>query len=408
MQIGVAGLRYWSVRDRHIGYFMIYYRFYPMRVKVMHIRYRVELTAEERGYLEAFTSQGRQRVRALKRAQILLLADGGVRREEEIVEALGVSSSTVYRVKREFVEYGLEAALSEGARPGRPRKTGAHEDALLVSIACSAPPPGRCRWTLSLLAARWVALTDMEAVSLESIRQRLKANQLKPWQQKMWCLGQMDAASSAQMEHILDVYAEPSCPERPLVNVDEATKQLVGEVQAGRPMAPGQVNKIDYEYERKGVATIFVCFDQHRGWRHAKATKTKKAGDFAELMRELVDEHYPEAERIRVVLDNYSTHQPAALYRAFPAPAARRLLRKLAFHYTPKHASWLNRVEIEIGNMNQQCLDRRIDSMGLLQSELAAWETQRNQEKASINWLFDVDKARTKLHRAYDNLTGQN
>ena len=374
----------------------------------MHITYRVELTAAERTYLETFTSQGKQRVRALKRAQILLLADGRGMTDQAITAALSVSTSTVYRVKRDFVEYGLDAALSEGGRSGPPRKTGAHEDALLVSIACSTPPAGRCRWTLSLLAERWVALTDMEQVSMETIRQRLKANQLKPWQQKMWCLGQMDAAYIAQMEHILDVYAEPSCPERPLVNVDEAGKQLVGEVQAGRPMTPGQVSKLDYEYERKGVANIFVCFDRHRGWRHAKVTHTRKATDFAELMRELVDVHYPAAECVRVVLDNLNTHQPASLYRAFPAPEARRLLRKLAFHYTPKHASWLNMVEIEIGNMNQQCLDRRIDSMDLLESELAVWETRRNRERASINWMFDVDKARTKLHRAYDKLTGQN
>ena len=373
----------------------------------MNITYRVLLTAAERDYLEAFTSQGRQRVRALKRAQVLLLADGGVRREEEIVEALGVSTSTVYRVKRDFVEYGLEAALREGVRPGRPRKTGTHEDALLVSIACSDPPAGCCRWTLSLLAARWVALTDMEEVSLECIRQRLKANQLKPWRQKMWCVGQLDAAYIAQMEHILDVYAEPSCPEAPVVNVDEAGKQLVGDVNAGKPMSPGRVSKVDYEYERKGVANIYLCFDRHRGWRHAKVTKTKKATDFAQLMRELVDVHYPDAECIRVVLDNLNTHQPASLYRAFPAPEARRLLRKLEFHYTPKHASWLNMVEIEIGNMNRQCLDRRIDSMDLLESELAVWETRRNRERASINWLFDVDKARTTLHQAYDNLTGQ-
>ena len=199
----------------------------------MPITYRVELTADERAYLEEFTSQGRQRVRALKRAQVLLLADGGGRREAEIVEALGVSSSTVYRVKRDFVEYGLAAALSEGSRPGQPRKTGAHEDALLVSIACSTPPAGRYRWTLSLLAERWVALTDMEAVSLECIRQRLKANRLKPWQQKMWCVGQLDVAYIAQMEHILDLYAEPSCPEAPVVNVDEAGRQLVGGGQRG-------------------------------------------------------------------------------------------------------------------------------------------------------------------------------
>ena len=183
---------------------------------------------------------------------------------------------------------------------------------------------------------------------------------------------------------------------------------LLDMTQAGRPMAPGQVSKVDYEYERKGVANIYLCFDRHRGWRHTKVTKTKTATDFAELMRELVDVHYPDAERIRVVLDNLNTHRPASLYRAFPAPEARRVLRKLDFHYTPKHASWLNMVEIEIGNMNQQYLDRRIDSMDLLKSELAAWETRRNRERASINWMFDVDKARTRLDRAYDKLTGQN
>lgn len=374
----------------------------------MRITYRVALTADERAYLEEFTSQGVRRVRALKRAQILLLSDGQGMTGQAIVEALGVSTSTVYRVQRDFVEYGLEAALSEGSRPGQPRKTGAHEDALLVSIACSTPPAGCCRWTLSLLAERWVALTDMEDVSLECIRQRLKSNELKPWQVKMWCVGQLDATYIAQMEHILDVYAEPPCPARPVVNVDEAGKQLVGEVNAGKPMSPGQVSKVDYEYERKGMANIYLCFDRHRGWRHAKVTQTKKAVDFAELMRELVDVHYPDAECIRVVLDNLNTHQPASLYRAFPAPEARRVLRKLEFHYTPRHASWLNMVEIEIGNMNRQCLDRRIDNLDLLQSELAAWETRRNEERASINWLFDVDKARTKLHRAYDKLTGQN
>ena len=374
----------------------------------MHITYRVDLSEAERAHLQHITTQGKCRVRMLKRAQILLLAAGQGRTDKAITEALSVSTSTIYRTKRDFVEYGMEAALSEGGRPGQPRKTDAYQDALLVSIACSAPPSGRCRWTLSLLAARWVALTDMEGVSLETIRQRMKANQLKPWQRKMWCLGQMDAAYIAQMEHILDLYAEAPSPDAPLVNFDEATKQLVGEVNAGRPMTPGQVSKTDYEYERKGVANIFLCFDRHRGWRHAKATDTKKTADFAELMRELVDAHYPDAKRIRVVLDNYSPHQPASLYRAFPAPEARRLLRKLAFHYTPKHASWLNMVEIEIGTMNRQCLDRRIATMDLLKTELAAWEKRRNQEKASITWLFDVDKARVKLHRAYDSLTGQN
>ena len=402
--VGVSGGLFFRFRDRHCVLIMINYPSHNYLDNAMNINYRIDLSADERAHLQQLTTLGRSQARQMTRAQILLMADQRAHTAKAITAALSVSTSTVYRTKREFVEYGIEAALSEGSRPGQPRKTDAYQDALLVSIACSKPPSGCCRWTLSLLAERWIALTDMEQVSMETIRQRLKANQLKPWQQKMWCLGQMDAAYIAQMEHILDLYAEPPSPTAPLVNFDEATKQLVADVNAGHPMTPGHVSKTDYEYERKGVANIFLCFDRHRRWRHAKVTATKKAADFAEVMRALVDEHYPEAERIRVVLDNYATHQPASLYRAFPAPEARRLLRKLEFHYTPKHASWLNMVEIEIGNMNQQCLDRRISTMADITAELAAWEDRRNQDQASINWLFDVDKARVKLNRAYEKL----
>lgn len=374
----------------------------------MNIKYLIELTADERQQLLETTSKGRPGARMIKRANILLMADARQYTDTEIAETLSAGTSTVYRTKRDFVEYGLEVALAEDDRPGGARKLDAKEEALLVSIACSKPPDGRSRWTLQLLAGRLIALTDHEHLSIETIRRRLKEKDLKPWQKKMWCIPKLDADFVAQMEHILDLYAEPANLARPIVNFDEALKQLVADTRKPKPMKPGRPAKQDYEYRRVGTANIFLFFDRHRGWRKAKPTEHKGNVDFAECMRDLVDIHYPEVETVRVVLDNLNTHRPASLYKAFPAEEARRILRRLEFHYTPKHASWLNMVEIEIGNMNQQCLDRRIPDWQILEKELSAWETSRNSGKATINWLFNIDKARKKLTRAYDGLNQSN
>jgi len=387
---------------------MIFYHGTHSRDNAMNIKYIVELTEEERAYLLELTSKGKGKARMIKRANILLMADRRQNDEEQIAELLSVGSSTIYRTKRDFVEEGLEVALEEGKRLGQPRKLDANREALLVSIACSKPPEGRCQWTLSLLTDELITLTEGEPVSRETVRRRLKDNALKPWQKKMWCISSMNADYVAQMEHVLDLYAEAPDSKRPVVNFDEAMKQLVSDVSEPSPVQSGQPAKIDYEYKRAGMANIFMFFDRHRGWRKAKVTQYKKSPDFAECMRDLVDIHYPDAEVVRVVMDNYSTHRPASLYKAFPPEEARRILRRLEFHYTPKHASWLNMVEIEIGNMNQQCLNRRISDRDYLISELAVWESKRNREKATINWMFNVDAARSKLTRAYDKLIGQN
>jgi len=370
----------------------------------VNIKYLVELTADERNQLLEITSRGRQPARIVKRANILLMADGWQHSDEEIAEALSAGTSTVYRIKRDFVEYGLDVALSEGDRPGGTRKLDANEEALLVSIACSEPPQGSSCWTLQLMADRMVKLTDHPQLSRETVRRRLKEKELKPWQKKMWCIPKLDVDFVAQMEHILDLYAEPPNAAKPVVNFDEALKQLVADTRKPKPAKPGQPAKQDYEYRRVGTANIFLFFDRHRGWRHAKPTEHKGNVDFAECMRDLVDIHYPHAQTVRVVLDNLNTHRAGALYKAFPPAEARRILRRLEFHYTPTHASWLNMVEIEIGNMNQQCLDRRIPDWTTLVQELAAWEKRRNKKKASITWLFNVDKARKKLTRAYHGL----
>ena len=250
-----------------------------------------------------------------------------------------------------------------------------------------------------------VSLTDHGSLSRETVRRRLAENDLKPWHKKMWCIPKVNAEYVARMEDVLDLYAEAPDPRRPVVCFDESPIQLIGEVRQSIPAAPRQPQRIDYEYRRNGTANLFVGLDAHRPWRSVKVTERRTSDDFALCMRELVDLHYPKAECIRVVLDNLSTHTPAALYAAFPASEARRLLRRIEFHYTPKHASWLNMVEIEIGVLKRQCLNRRIDNQLHLAAEIAAWQNQRNEHGARIKWMFSTQQARAKMAYAYPTPT---
>jgi len=310
-----------------------------------------------------------------------------------------VGGSTVYRTKRRFVRGNLEAALREEPRPGAARKLSGKEEALLVATACSNPPKGRARWTLELLADELVRLTEHDDISRETVRRRLAENELKPWRKDMWCIPQVDGEFVARMEDVLDLYAEAPDPKRPVVCFDESPTQLIGEVRQPIKAEPGQIERYDCEYKRNGTANLFIFLDVHRPWRKVKVTDSRTAVDFAACMQELVDVHFPKAERIRVVLDNLSTHSVGALYQAFPPDQARRLLRRLEFHYVPKHASWLNMVEIEIGVLRCQCLDRRIDNPQHLISEIAVWERQRNTSRARIKWMFTTQKARAKMGR---------
>src|SRR3954454_6176997 len=366
----------------------------------MNIRYRVELNEVKQAQLHRLISGGKHAARKVKRAQILLAADGGIS-DDDIAHAVSGSGSTVYRTKRRFVEGNLKLALSEEARPGAARKLSGKETALLVATACSNPPAGRKRWTLKLLAGEMVRLTNPEDLSHETVRRRLAEDDLKPWQRDMWCIPQVDGTYVARMEDVLDLYAEEPDPKRPVVCFDESPTQLIGEVPQPIPAEPGHPERFDYEYRRNGTVNLFVFLDAHRPWRRVKVTDQRTARDFAECMRELVDLHYPQAQQVRVVLDNLSTHSAGALYEAFPAPEAHRVLRRLEFHYTPKHASWLNMVEIEIGVLRGQCLDRRIGARDCLVSEIAAWEQQRNAAGSRITWMFTTERARTKMARAY-------
>jgi len=205
----------------------------------------------------------------------------------------------------------------------------------------------------------------------------------------------------AGMEDVLDLYNEPYGERLPVVNFDEKSKQLVAETRAVIPAAPGRPERFDYEYRRGGVANLFAFCAARAGWRHFNVTERHTKQDFAEQMRWLVDEGFPQAERIRVVLDNLKPHKPASLYERFKPEEARRILRKLEFHYTPKHGSWLNLVEIELSVLERQCLSRRIPDAATLEREVAAYEARRNETGATITWNFTVDDARRKLKRLY-------
>ena len=365
----------------------------------MNVRYRVELSQIERTELRALLSGGKHASRKLKRAQVLLAADAGAC-DEEIARSVGVSGSTVYRTKRRFVEGNLERALSEEPRPGAERKLTGKEEALLVATACASPPKGRARWTLKLLAGAIVKLTEHKSLSHETVRRRLAENDLKPWRKDMWCIPQVDGEYVARMEDVLDLYAEASDSRRPVVCFDESPVQLIGETRQPIPAKPGRLERYDYEYRRNGTANLFVLLDVHRPWRKVKLTERRAARDYAQCMRDLVDIHYPDAEIIRVVQDNYHPLRRRPL-SGVPARRSQADFATARFHYTPKHASWLNMVEIEIGVLRGQCLDRRIDDPKRLRREITAWERQRNAARSRIKWMFTTDKARAKMAGAY-------
>lgn len=322
-------------------------------------KYLVNLSKQEKAQLEELTKKGQSAARKIRRANIILLADEGLK-DKEIAKALNAAVTTVELVRKRLVEEGLEAALAErgSAGPcgtssmGRGRLTsggvglqraargkGALDDATL------GRPAGRGR------AGRGDKRRDAQACA--------RKGDVKPRLKKRWCIPEVGARFVWRMEDVLDLYEEPHDQRSPVVCFDELLCQLVAEKRTPLPPKPGRPARYDYEYERKGTANVFAFFEPEEGWRHLDVTERRTARDFALAMRRLADEHYPKAEKIRVVLDNLNTRTGAALYEAFEPAQARCLLRRLEFHHTPEHASWLNQVEIELSVLSRQCLSER-------------------------------------------------
>ena len=221
----------------------------------------------------------------------------------------------------------------------------------------------------------------------------------------MWCIPpKQNAEFVCAMENVLEVYQRPYDPRRPVVCMDETRKQLIRETRTPITAEPGRVMCYDYEYDRQGVANVFMFCEPLGGWRHASVTDRRTKVDWAEQIKDLVDVHYPQVDRITLVMDNLNTHVPASLYEAFEPQEARRLIERLEMVYTPKHGSWLNIAEIVLNVLGRQCLGRRVPDKSTLSQEIAAWEAQRNAEQTKVDWQFTTANARTKLKRLYPNL----
>jgi len=210
-----------------------------------------------------------------------------------------------------------------------------------------------------------------------------------------------NAAFVAAMEDVLDVYTRAHDPARPLVCLDETSKQLVAETRQPEPMRPGKPVRHDYEYKRNGTANLFMLFAPLEGWRHVEVTERRTAIDYAKILRDLADIHFPKADRIVLVQDNLNTHAPASLYEAFEPSEARRIIERFEWHYTPKHGSWLNLAESELAVLSGQCLARRIDDASTLKREVDAWQSRRNTTSAKASWRFTTTDARVKLKSLY-------
>ena len=374
-------------------------------------KYVVRLSVDEREQLQTLIRKGKSPAKRLLKARILLKADVSERGEgwsdSKIIEALETSESMVYRARKQLVEEGFEAVLSRKQRalPAVPPIFDGEKEAKLIALACSKPPKGRARWSLRLLESKVVELNIVDRASDSTIGRVLKKNTLKPHRRQQWVIPpKANSAFVAAMEDVLAVYTRPRDPECPLVCLDESSKQLLAETRVPVPMKPGRPARHDYEYERNGTANLFMMFAPLEGWRHVEVTDRHTAVDYAHVLKDLADTHFADAKTIVLVQDNLNIHSKASHYEAFPAAEARRLVERFEWHYTPKHGSWLDLAESELGVLTSQCLDRRIPDKQTLIDEIAAWEDDRNAQHTKANWHFTTPDARIKLKHLYPSI----
>jgi hypothetical protein len=371
-------------------------------------KFIVRLSSEERERLKELISKGKAAAKLVLKARILLKADqsddGPAWSDEKICQALDTNIAMVTRVRTKLVNQGLDAVFARKKRqtPPTPPIFDGERQAKLIALACSKPPPGYARWTLRLLAETVVEREIVATAHFNTVGRALKKNAIKPHLKQYWVIPPTaNAAFVAAMEDVLEVYTRAYDPARPLVCLDETSKQLVAETRAPIPLQAGRPARHDYEYERNGTANLFMLFAPLEGWRHVKVTERRTAIDYAHVLKDISDTHFKDAEKIVLMQDNLNTHAPASLYEAFPPAEARRLVDRFEWHYTPKHGSWLDMAESELAVLVTQCLDRRIPDRQSLQQEVAAWLRQRNAKHAKADWRFTTEDARIKLKRVY-------
>ena len=363
-------------------------------------RIAIQLSEEERKTLNCFRQKGLHHARENNRAHILAALDQQVP-DQQIRDVLGVSSMVIWRTRAAYHQKGLDFALRDEPRCGAPRKYAAAAAAEVSALACSPAPAGAKRWTLKLLVEAAQKRPGLAGVTQESIRQILKKNVLKPWRKSMWCVGKITAEYRERMYALLKLYEQPYNPEEPVVCMDEKSKQLLNQTRAQLPARPGRTAKEDCEYKRGGTCNIFVAVEPQGGHREIAVTARRTKVDFVAFIVGLLMGVYAKVKTLHLVMDNLNTHFASSFVQVLGAVAAAPILERIQFHYTPKHASWLNMAELEIGIMDKQCTGRRMPTQEFIAQEVLAWQQRRNSEKHKIKWKFTCQDADRKLGHHY-------
>lgn len=368
--------------------------------------YFISLSSEERGQLLSIVTKGTCSARTIRRAQVLLNLDGVEEfqhQKESLSQILEISQNTIHKIVKRYQTQGINCIYrKKRSTPPKAGKITGEVEAHLIALACHNPPEGYCKWTLRLLADKMVQMEYIDDISHTTVGTVLRKNCLKPHLVEEWCIPkEQNADFAACMEDVLEVYSRPYDEDYPVVCMDEKPLQLLADSRQGRRKSNGVLIQ-DSEYIRNGTCSIFMVTEPLAGYRHAKALEHRTKVDWANQMKWLADEVYPNVKKIILVCDNLNTHDKSSFYEAFPPAEALRLSKKFEFHYTPKHGSWLDIAEIELSSLSKQCLGkRRIDNIEDLNDELEKWHSDRNAKQTGVDWQFTTDDARIKLKHLY-------
>ena len=356
----------------------------------------MELTKTDKLKISEITRKGKNDARVIYRANALKFRNMGLTLIE-VAELLGITSRTVLNIEQNYEEFGLERALHDDSRPGTPIKLDDRVKSHIVATVCSEPPDGFDRWTLELIQSRIQKDKVVDSISLESVRIILQEHDLKPWQQKSWCVSELDEEFIEKMEDVLKVYEKPYNELKPVVCLDEKPIQLLDEVRPPSGIAPGEVKKVDYEYKRNGTCSVFCAIEPLAGKYINKVTERRTKDDFAKFVSSIARK-YETAEKIVLVMDNLNTHKKKSLTDFYGEEKGAAIWHRFDVHYTPKHGSWLNQAEIAINMYSRQCLGKsRIPDIELLRKKTKFWNRAVNQRAVTINWTFTRKKAREKF-----------
>jgi transposase len=353
------------------------------------------LTTEDREEILCLIKSSKD-ARAIYRANALNFRYKGLT-ASEVADFLEITPRTVFNIQRNYEEGGLKKALYDDPRPGTPYQFDDRVKSQIVAIVCSEPPEGFDRWTLELIKDTAIKNNIVNSISRETIRIILQEHDLKPWQQKSWCVPELTDEFIARMEDILLQYEKEYSSSRPLICIDEKPIQLTEDIRPSSGILPGEIKKVDYEYKRNGTANVFCAVEPKLGVYYNTVTKNRTGREFGKFLSSIAQK-YSKSEKIILIMDNLNIHKCSSLEKMYGEEKAKEIWDRFEVHYTPKHASWLNQAEIAINMYARQCLGKsRIPDIQSLKKKTKAWVNYINRRDAKINWKFTREDARDKF-----------